>query len=183
MAAPISNACWSRGGSPVETTVLAVGSEGGTSSHTSTPTVTPGGAVPGHAETRRGQVLEHGRKGAVPLSPAPQAMAVPRVGVGMGLGAEENPPFQGSPLTSPHPPPRLPFGVLHSGEKCMARSLVLESGSPGLPPWLFTFLAVCLWASYLPSLNFCFLTYKNELFRRKTRSCHLGSLTGGANKW
>lgn len=120
--------------------------EGGGRSHTHTHRYPEcGGIVPGHVKMGLGQALEHGQKWAAPLSPAPEAMAVLRVGVGMGMWAEVNLPSQGSPLTSPTASHQAQFGgSLLWGELFLARAQVSESGRPGLQPWISAFLAVRL---------------------------------------
>lgn len=121
--------------------------EGGSRSHTHTHRYLEcGGIVPGHVDMGLGQAMERGKTWAAPLCPALEAMAVLRVGALMGMWAEANLPFQGSPLTSctPLPQDSVLWGSLLWEEPCMARAQASESGRPGLQPWISAFQAVCL---------------------------------------
>ena len=154
MVAMMPITCGSRGGNPMEITDKSwQWHSPGTGVHTSTPNSCPkrwqhccwasptvalsaGSIVAGHLETPAGAGLGAREETDSSFQPSPEATAVHKLGMGMGMWAEDSLPsqrlFQGP--APPHPHSRLRLRVPRSGEKCMVRAQVLDSGRPGLQP-------------------------------------------------
>lgn len=92
------------------------------------------------------QVQERGRKRAAPLSPAPETVAVLRMGEGMGMGGgKQSLPPQGCPCDRPHTlTPDAEWGFCTLGRRMWLDLRCWGQANSGLQPWIPTFLAVCL---------------------------------------